>query len=60
MQRNITMAAVPITVFALTPAQADNLIIKYTFSEGKKLDALGAAKLNILYDGNLSNQNTFL
>ena len=60
MQRNITMAAVPITVFALTPAQADNLIIDYISSEGKKLYALAMAKLNIAYDGNSSYLKTFL
>ena len=36
MQLDITMATIQTPVFALTPAQADNLIMKYTSSKGKR------------------------
>jgi hypothetical protein len=41
------MAAATEHPFSLTPAQADNKVINYTSSEGKKLFISATAKLNI-------------
>ena len=54
------MAAIQPTIFARTPAQADNEIIDYSSAEGKKLYALATMKLNIPFDGNPSNLEAFL
>ena len=54
------MDAVQPTIFALTPSQANNCIIDYTSSEGKKLYALATSKLNFTFDGNPSNLKVFL
>ena len=50
-------AALP---FSLTPAQADNEVINYTSSEGKKLFISATTKLNIKFDGNPANLKIFL
>ena len=54
------MSVVQAPKFALTPAQADNEIIDYTSSEGKKLYALATMKLSIPFDGDPANLETFL
>ena len=46
--------------FSLTPAQADNEVIIYTSSEGKKLFISATVKLNIEFDGNPANLKIFL
>ena len=45
---------------SLTPAQADNKVINYTSSKGKKLFNSATAKLNIEFDGNPMNLKIFL
>lgn len=47
MQHNTIMAAIQVPTFALTPVLADNKIIIYTFSKGKKLCAFVTTKLSI-------------
>jgi hypothetical protein len=54
------MAAATECPFSLTLAQADNKVIIYTSSEGKKLFILATAKLNIEFDGNPANLKIFL
>ena len=54
------MSAIPPNTFALTPAQADNKVINYTSSEGKKMYTLATRKLNIPFDGNPINWEAFL
>ena len=54
------MAGDQATIFALTPAQADNLVIDYTSSEGKKLYTLATTKLNIAFDGSPSTLKIFM
>ena len=46
--------------FSLTPAQADNEVIIYTSSKGKKLFNSATAKLNIEFNGNPANLKIFL
>jgi uncharacterized protein YjdB len=60
IQAPIAMAATTEHSFSLTPAQADNKVINYTSSEGKKLFILATAKLNIEFDGNPANLKIFL
>ena len=54
------MAAATEHPFSLTPAQADNEVIIYTSSEGKKLFISATAKLNIEFDGDPANLKIFL
>ena len=54
------MAAATERPFSLTPAQADNKVINYTSSEGKKLLILDTAKLIIELDGDPANLKIFL
>ena len=54
------MSDVQASKFALTPAKADNEIIDYTSSKGKKLYALATMKLSIPFDGDPANLETFL
>ena len=54
------MATASVQPFSLTPAQADNEVINYTTSEGKKLFISATAKLNIEFDGNPANLKIFL
>jgi hypothetical protein len=54
------MAAATEHPFSLTPAQADNELINYTSSKGKKLFISATAKLNIDFDGNPANLKILL
>ena len=53
----VAAAALP---FSLTPAQADNKVINYTSSKGKKLFISATTKLNIGFDGDPANLKIFL
>ena len=54
------MTTASVQPFSLTPAQADNEVINYTTSEGKKLFISATTKLNIEFDGNPANLKIFL
>ena len=54
------MTAASALPFSLTPAQADNEVINYTSSEGKKLFISATTKLNIEFDGDPANLKIFL
>ena len=54
------MTATSALPFSLTPAQADNKVINYTSSEGKKLFISATTKLNIEFDGDPANLKIFL
>ena len=54
------MAATTEHPFSLTPAQADNKVINYTSSNGKKLFNSATSKVNIEFDGNSANLKIFL